>query len=138
MITKLLPCAHCGSDDVRLMREVCTDGSITWSVSCHDCGVSTCGYPETGYDEKGKLEESYTPVSYADVLTRMEDAVDTAVTVWNSRADSCTKSSACLDLEDKSNDELVAIAKECQDVLGRKALRLLERIKETIEEDSDE
>ena len=150
---KLLPCAHCGSGDVRLMRNVNEDGSATWNVSCHDCGISTCSYPETGYDEQGNCEEPYTPVPVDDVMIRMEDAINSAVTIWNTRAEgSSTKTSAespfessaesCpsarLDLEGKSNDELVAIAKECQDVLGRKVINILKRIHEVMEDKDDD
>ena len=131
MKTKLLPCAHCGSDDVHLVREV-RDNVVSWRVMCRTCGMSTEAYPEKDYDE----DVAY--VEHDKVVELMDASTDCAVTVWNTRAESCAKSSACLDLEDKSNDELVAIAKECQDVLGRKAMRLLERIRETIEEDSDE
>lgn len=136
----LLPCAHCGSDNVHLIREVCTDGSIAWRIMCRDCGISTCGYPETGYDKRGELEKPSTPTDVNDVLVRMDDAIDTATTIWNSRANSSTKPSATcpsanLDLKGKSNDELVSIVKECQDILATKACHLLEEIKRVMEED---
>ena len=129
MMTKLLPCAHCGSNDVHLVREVVND-VILWRIACRDCGMSTARYPEM------KKAHADSWVEHDEAIELMNASIECATTVWNTRAENCP--SASLDLEEKSNDELVAIAKECQDVLGRKALRLLERMKEIIEEDNNE
>lgn len=123
---KLLPCAHCGDDDVMLLRTI-HDNTIFWHVECRNCGMKTTEYPES-------LPTVNDTVDH--IIGFMDDTIDTAVGVWNTRS-TCASPSAGIELEGKSNDELVAIAKECQDVLGRKAMKLLERMKEIMEEDNN-
>jgi len=123
---KLLPCAHCGDDDVMLLRTI-HDNTVFWHVECRNCGMKTTEYPES---------LTINPDTVGNVIGFMDETIDTAVGVWNTRVESCP--SAGIELEGKSNDELVAIAKECQDVLGRKAMKLLERMKEIMEEDNND
>ena len=122
---KLSRCAHCGDKDVMLLRTI-HDNTVFWHVECRNCGMKTTEYPES-------LPTVNDTVDH--VIGFMDETIDTAVGVWNTRVESCP--SASIELEGKSNDELVAIAKECQDVLGRKAMKLLERMKEIMEEDNN-
>lgn len=78
---KLMPCAHCGSTDVHLVRSVRNAPAVLWHVECMDCGIRTNDYEES----VGNVPAS----SYKDydaVVTDMELAIECAVGTWNTRA----------------------------------------------------
>ena len=68
----LLPCAHCGSESVRLIRNV-VDSAVYWNVECSDCGIRTLPYEEDDV------------TLHADVRIAMDDAIVCAVEAWNTR-----------------------------------------------------
>lgn len=75
----LLPCAHCGSNDVHLCRCIVPDGFPAWYIVCNDCEIQTATYPEdTDFDEDDKA------------IMAINDAITCAVEIWNNRAD-CAK-----------------------------------------------
>ena len=67
----LLPCKHCGCDEVRLMRGL-SDKGIIWYVECRDCGIRTNDY-----------EEDVIAGECDEVSAGMKDAIDCAVASWN-------------------------------------------------------
>ena len=67
---ELKPCAHCGSDEVRLVRSI-VNGGIYWHVECVSCGIQTLAYAEDTRENP--------------IITAMFDAIECAVDTWNAR-----------------------------------------------------
>lgn len=72
---KLLPCAHCGSTDVHLMRTI-GDNTIFWRTECLDCGMRTMDYEE---------DERPDNIWDEEAINCEIAAVTCAVNMWNSR-----------------------------------------------------
>ena len=124
-MTKLMNCAHCGSDNVKLLRTI-EDNEVLWHVECTDCGISTISYPEPCLpNELGCDEES--------AKGAMEDAISSAVAMWNSRAnvpcDACS-SAGSYDVNGMDDDELMKLYKTCVNALTTKARELMKKIVE--------
>ena len=98
---KLLPCAHCGSDDIALKRTV-NDETPFWHAVCTNCGIQTLKYEEcVGF---GSLDE---------VNNAMKDAIECACNAWNTRNGI---------VEDQTNDNsdntMADISKQINDLIG--------------------
>ena len=78
---KLLPCAHCGSTDVHLVRMCMPEDEgirIGWRCECYECGIQTQVFEEeVNCDDL----DDYTLAHVA-----MDDAIYCAVHSWNTRA----------------------------------------------------
>ena len=70
----LLPCAHCGDDDVHLIRTV-HDNVVYWHVECYGCGMRTNDMPES-------MTYNY---DYHNCCHDITDTIDCAVDIWNRR-----------------------------------------------------
>ena len=88
-LTKLRPCANCGNDHVRLVRNI-IDDVPSWYVECIDCGMRTASYDEVCLDG----------ASYSEVMKSIDDAVDCCVSSWNTRVDDCKRCDCRNDLDD--------------------------------------
>lgn len=135
---KLLPCAHCGDTNIKLLRRF-HDDNVYWHVECTECGMSTMEYPE---DCGGIACE------HATVEEMMDCAIDCAVSTWNSRVNvkddvvvtkedgkirfsSTTKpekGNIILNMENMSNEDLVKVSKMAIDVLTNKASKIIDDI----------
>ena len=119
----LLPCAHCGSDNVHLRYETPPTVNVgdrpSWYIACDDCGMRTNTYYGDHYD-------------YATTI-----AIGNAVEAWNKRVIP-SASLEQLDPTPKSNDELVAIIKRATDELTTRANKLIDDICSIIESKENE
>lgn len=81
---KLLPCAHCGSTDIRLIRSDCINvdnsSGFCWYVECQDCGIQTETYPEETDNDTDMDDYTFAHVA-------MDEAIACAVDAWNKRVD---------------------------------------------------
>ena len=102
-MTKLKPCAHCGSNNIELRRTF--DGLILWHVECMDCGVRTMDYPER------------VNCDFDQATNEMNEAVSCSINAWNTRADSCDDDHASDSHVDWSLDE--AFMKRVKDLFYR-------------------
>lgn len=129
---KLMNCAHCGSDNVKLLRTI-EDNEVLWHVECLDCGISTTSYPEPVEDFCGILKDEHA----VDAMTA--DAIDCAVRSWNSRSDVNCDACECdgIDVEALNDDDLMHLYKACVDALTAKARGLMHTIKKVVEDDHD-
>lgn len=132
---KLLPCAHCGSEDVFLRRCEATnmqgEPCHAWYVMCRECGIQTEAYEEETYDSDDIVSAAHNAI---------DDAIACAVGVWNKRANGAVYISPTvnsLDLSAMGNDELVSLAKRITDTLTNKADDALAEIKKLMEEDEE-
>ena len=123
---KLLPCAHCGSTDVRLFRRI-ENNTVYWNVQCVDCGIMTESYPEDCIEQV----DEQSAISKA-----MDEAIECAVYSWNKRVqiDNVSKfyddklSWICNSIENMSNDDIVTVSKKATDILVNKANKLIDEI----------
>ena len=140
---KLLPCAHCGSTDVHLIRDINVEVDATeiyapttnWHVECYECGMSTQMYDEETNSGDADISD------YEFAKATMDDAVICAVEAWNRRAETPIKAcetSACDNLSSMSNNELVALIKRATDALTNKADDLLTEICDLIRNEGEE
>ena len=102
---KLLPCAHCGDTDVRLLRTV-SNNVVAWHVECMGCGIRTGDYGEYA-STSGELS-----LTRGEVASRMRDAVDCCVSSWNNR------SSAHKSNNESSHDSRDTSGETLGDLLG--------------------
>lgn len=140
-MVKLLNCAHCGCDGARLLRTV-ENGTIYWHVECPDCGISTTRYPEPEGDTRHVHDEEYARMA-------MSDAIDCAVSMWNSRVDvpckACEYADECDDedddgcggVEELTTDEIVSLTKRCIDMLFKKVHSAMKDISDAMEDKHD-
>ena len=128
-MAKLMNCAHCGGDNVKLLRTI-EDNEVCWHVECLDCGISTTAFPEPIEDYTGILKDEHA------VEAMTSEAIDCAVRTWNSRAD--VPCDACehadINLDDLDVDELSALYRRLVDVLTAKARGLMKKIMEDADE----
>ena len=74
---KLLPCAHCGSNDVRFIRTINEQRVPAWHAMCYDCGMRTIDYTEDCRDNS----------SLDDVTMATNEAIECCANTWNTRVD---------------------------------------------------
>ena len=77
---KLLPCAHCGSHDVRFVRTITDEHTPAWYIECLDCGIRTSNY----------TDDCISGSSYDEVIEATNKAIECCVNVWNTRANRST------------------------------------------------
>ena len=73
---KLLPCSHCGSDNVGVVRNI-INGAICWHIECCNCGIRTLDFEED-INHKNYL---------SDVEDAMYSSIVYAIDSWNTRVD---------------------------------------------------
>ena len=136
-MVKLMNCAHCGSDNVKLLRTI-EDNEVLWHVECIDCGISTISYPEPCIPNEMNCSEE-------DAKGAMEMAINSAVTMWNSRVNvpcnACEYANECDDDDceaaDLSVDDAVNLAKKCIDILFKSVHDAMKNINNAMEDKHD-
>lgn len=129
MNPKLLPCAHCGSTDIHLRRDVIVDDgnlSVVWWAECYDCGIRTSPYSE----------DCNSNDSLDDVMTATDDAITCVAETWNKRTSSVAHANKVqpndVDLDKMEPSELSSLGKRITDALVNKASHLLDAIEEEL------
>lgn len=98
---KLLPCAHCGDDNVTIVRSI-HGNEVFWRCECVSCGMRTADYADTRFDNRGSTDAYIDDIA----VNTMKDAIDCCVYVWNRRASAGTVSKPDADESDESPDHL--------------------------------